>query len=70
MAYSRDVPWHPHYLISTLVLLVGDHIAKSRLSEMKITESQFAGDVALYTTSRDSFESVAAEFVKVASEWG
>ena len=26
--------------------------------------------MALYATSRDSFESVAAEFVKVASEWG
>ena len=50
--------------------LVGDCTAKSRLSEMRITESQFADDVALYATSRDSFESVAAEFVKVASEWG
>ena len=49
--------------------LVGDRTAKSRLSEMRVTESQFA-DVALYATSRDSFESVAAEFVKVASEWG
>ena len=43
---------------------------KSGLSEMRVTESQFADDVALYATSRDSFESVAAEFVKVASEWG
>ena len=50
--------------------LVGDRTAKSRLSEMRVTESQFADDVALYATSRDSFESVAAEFVKVASEWG
>ena len=40
----------------------------SRLSEMRVSESQFADDVALYATSRDSFESVAAEFVKVASE--
>ena len=93
MAYGRDVPWHPHYLISTLLLwwligaigLVlqecvcyismvgswfGDRTAKSRLSEMRVTESQFADDVALYATSRDSFEAVAAEFVKVASEWG
>ena len=50
--------------------LVGDRTAKSRLNEMRVTESQFADDVALYATSRDSFESVAAEFVKVASEWG
>ena len=50
--------------------LVWDRTAKSRLSEMRVTESQFADDVALYATSRDSFESVAAEFVKVASEWG
>ena len=50
--------------------LVGDRTAKSRLSEMRVTESQFADDVALYATSRDSFESVEAEFVKVASEWG
>ena len=50
--------------------LVGDRTGKSRLSEIRVTESQFADDVALYTTSRDSFESVAAEFVEVASEWG
>ena len=49
---------------------VGDRTAKSRLSGMRVTESQFADDVALYATSLDSFESVAAEFVKVASEWG
>ena len=50
--------------------LVRDRTAKSRLSEMRVTESQFADDVALHAISRDSFESVAAEFVKVASEWG
>ena len=50
--------------------MVGDCTAKSRLSEMRVTESQFADDVALYATSRDSFETVAADFVKVASEWG
>ena len=37
---------------------------------MRVTESQFADYAALYATSRDSFESVAAEFVKVANEWG
>ena len=35
--------------------LVGDRTAKSRLSEMRVTESQFADDVALYATCRDSF---------------
>ena len=50
--------------------LVGGCTAKSRLSEMRVTESQFADDVAMYATSGDSFESVAAEFVKVVSEWG
>ena len=34
--------------------LVGD-TAKSRLSEMRVTESQFADDVVLYATSWDSF---------------
>ena len=48
--------------------LVGDCTAKSRLNEMRVTESQFADDMALYATSRDSFESIAAEFVKMASE--
>ena len=50
--------------------LVGDRTTKSRLSEIRVTESQFADDVALCATSPDSFESVAVEFVKVASEWG
>ena len=50
--------------------LVGGHTAKSRLSEMRITESQFADNVALYAISWDSFELVAEEFMKVASEWG
>ena len=50
--------------------LVVDHTAKSRLSEMRVTESKFPDNVAFYATSWNSFESVAAEFVKVASEWG
>ena len=37
---------------------------------MTVIDSQFADYVALYATCRDSFESVAAEFVKVAREWG
>ena len=49
--------------------LVGDHTAKSRLTEMGVTVSHIADDVALYTTSPASFESVAAEFEKMASKW-
>ena len=50
--------------------LVGDRTAKARLSQVKVTETQFADDAALYTTSRHSFETSTASFVKVASEWG
>ena len=31
--------------------LVGDRTAKARLSEVKVTEMQFADDAALYTPS-------------------
>ena len=37
---------------------------------MRVSETQFADDAALYTTSWDSFESTTVGFVKVASEWG
>ena len=50
--------------------LVGDRTAKARLSEVKVTETQFADDATLYTPSRQSFETSTASFVKVASEWG
>ena len=50
--------------------LVGDRTAKTRLCEMGVSETQFADDAVLYTTSRDSFESTTVGFVKVASEWG
>ena len=43
---------------------------KSRLNQTKITESQFADDVAVYATTRDTFESSATKFVGSASEWG
>ena len=35
---------------------VGDRTAKSHLDRTRITESQFADDIAVYTTSRDTFE--------------
>ena len=37
--------------------LVGDRTTKSRLSEVIITESQFADDVAIYSTTQEAFES-------------
>ena len=50
--------------------LVGDRTAKSHLSEVVITESQFADDVAIYSTTREAFERATSEFVHSASMWG
>ena len=50
--------------------LVGDRTAKTRLSEMRVTETQFADDAALYATTRDAFESAAAGYEKVADDFG
>lgn len=50
--------------------LVGDRMAKSRLNELRVTETQFADDAALYTTSRGAFESAAAGYEEVASDFG
>ena len=50
--------------------LVGDRTAKLRLQEVRITESQFADDVAVYAASRSAFEKATTEFVSTASEWG
>ena len=50
--------------------LVGDRTAKSRLSMIRVIESQFADDVALYTGSRDCLESVAKMFGEGTREWG
>ena len=43
--------------------LIGGRTAKSRLSVVRVTESQFADDAALYTTSHGNLESVARSFV-------
>ena len=37
---------------------------------MSVTESQFADDAALYTTSRSNMETMCNEFVSSASRWG
>ena len=41
----------------------------TRLSVVRVTESKFSDNVALYTTSRDSLESMARKFVGGASKW-
>lgn len=47
--------------------LVGDRTAKSCLDQVKITETQFADDPALYATSRDAFESATRKFIETTS---
>ena len=46
--------------------------AVPRFSEnpARVHESQFADDVVLYTTSRDTLEQTAVKFVREADEWG
>ena len=43
--------------------LVRDRTAKSRLDVVRVTDSQRADDVALYTRSRDCLKSVTRKFV-------
>ena len=50
--------------------LVGDRTVKSRLSEVRVVETQFADDVAIYCHTREAFESATCEFVHTASDWG
>ena len=50
--------------------LVGDRTAKSRLNEVKVTESQFADDAAVYTTERDALRRSTGTLVDVANDWG
>jgi len=50
--------------------LVGDRTAKSRLERVKVTESQFADDLALYAASRAVFESAGKGFVLEAGRFG
>lgn len=47
---------------------MGDRTAKSRLSVTRVTESQFADYVALYTKSRHALEQASRK--GKASEWG
>ena len=50
--------------------LVGDRTAKSRLSEIRVTKTQFTGDAAIYCWTRDTFEQASSEFACTAAEWG
>ena len=50
--------------------LVGDRTAKARLEGIKITESKFADDAALYAVTRQAVERVAVTFVTIAAGWG
>ena len=50
--------------------LVSDRTAKSKLHCTKITESQFADDAAVYTTTRSTFKHGAKMFAATAQEWG
>ena len=47
--------------------LVDDHTSKAKLSEVRVTETQSADDVAFFANSRNSFESIAINFVSVAN---
>ena len=49
--------------------LVGNRTAKSRWNVMRVTEYQFADNVALYTRSRRCLEYVAKKFVEGVGEW-
>ena len=37
---------------------------------MLVSDSQFADDVALYTTTRDNLQIMATEFAASAARWG
>ena len=50
--------------------LVGDRTAKSQLNVVRITESQFADDLALFSSTQDKLENVTAGFVKETGRWG
>ena len=50
--------------------LVGDRTAKSRLSDLQVTESQFADDVDLYCSSCQDFQAITKSFVEAIRDWG
>lgn len=50
--------------------LVGDRTGKSRLAIVKVTDSQFVSDLALYASTCEKLEHVTVGFVKRTSRWG
>ena len=50
--------------------LVGERITKTRLESMRVTESKFDDDMALYAVTRQAVETLAVIFVTVAAGWG
>ena len=50
--------------------LVGDRMAKSHLSNVNVTESQFADDTATYASSHETLEQSAMELVHTVKDWG
>ena len=50
--------------------LVGDRTAKFRLLTVRINESQFADDLALYAVDCTMFEPAGRKFVLVGSQFG
>ena len=49
---------------------MGDRTAKPKLEVVRATETQFADDVALYSSSRRDFEMAARKFVEVLKNGG
>ena len=50
--------------------LVGDRMAKSRLSNVNVIESQFADDTATNASSRETFEQSPMELLHTVKDWG
>ena len=49
---------------------MGDRTAKGRLLGVRVTESKFADNAAVYATTREVLEQAAEEFVRTAVSWG
>ena len=50
--------------------LVGDCTPKGKLSQVKVTETQFVDNAALHTTSQQALKAMTVSFLEVASEVG
>ena len=48
--------------------LVVDRTPKAKLSEVKVTETQFVDNAALHTTSQQALKAITVSFLEVASE--